>query len=259
VNGEAHGHTHGLVDRSIMRSRAGLRAVLISLGVLGATGPAGQGPHVTRCVTLPRSKSRLRTEIGACEGFLMLTLSEALTKNKLDEFVAQEEKRGVGPVSKRKPSTAINLSLFLPGLGQVYCGALGRGLLHLCALTALLVVAIVLLATQSAPPKTILVTVAIPSFLCAALSRDSVAVVVGSILVISSGWRQAARSIAVRSGASCCPSDCFLIIYIIITVNIICSIIAVFSDSENRIFLLIVGTGAARVRRCSSAARDGSQ
>lgn len=33
----AHGHTHGLVDRSIMRSRAGIRAVLVSLGVLGAT------------------------------------------------------------------------------------------------------------------------------------------------------------------------------------------------------------------------------
>ena len=32
-----HGHTHGLVDRSILRSRAGLRAVAISLGVLGAT------------------------------------------------------------------------------------------------------------------------------------------------------------------------------------------------------------------------------
>ena len=31
------GHTHGLVDRSILRSRAGLRAVAISLGVLGAT------------------------------------------------------------------------------------------------------------------------------------------------------------------------------------------------------------------------------
>ena len=30
-------HTHGLVDRSVLRSRAGLRAVLISLGVLGAT------------------------------------------------------------------------------------------------------------------------------------------------------------------------------------------------------------------------------
>jgi divalent metal cation (Fe/Co/Zn/Cd) transporter len=32
-----HGHTHGLVDRSILRSHAGLRAVAISLGVLGAT------------------------------------------------------------------------------------------------------------------------------------------------------------------------------------------------------------------------------
>jgi cation diffusion facilitator family transporter len=32
-----HGHTHGLVDRSIVRSRAGLRAVAISLGVLGVT------------------------------------------------------------------------------------------------------------------------------------------------------------------------------------------------------------------------------
>jgi divalent metal cation (Fe/Co/Zn/Cd) transporter len=31
-----HGHLHGLVDRSIVRSRAGLKAVSISLGVLGA-------------------------------------------------------------------------------------------------------------------------------------------------------------------------------------------------------------------------------
>ncbi len=30
-----HGHSHGLVDRSIVRSRAGVRAVSISLGVLG--------------------------------------------------------------------------------------------------------------------------------------------------------------------------------------------------------------------------------
>jgi cation diffusion facilitator family transporter len=30
-----HGHSHGLVDPSIKRSRAGVRAVLISLGVLG--------------------------------------------------------------------------------------------------------------------------------------------------------------------------------------------------------------------------------
>ncbi len=30
-----HGHSHGLVDRSIVRSREGIRAVAISLGVLG--------------------------------------------------------------------------------------------------------------------------------------------------------------------------------------------------------------------------------
>jgi cation diffusion facilitator family transporter len=33
----AHSHSHGLVDPTIKRSRAGLRAVLISFGVLGAT------------------------------------------------------------------------------------------------------------------------------------------------------------------------------------------------------------------------------
>src|ERR1017187_844414 len=32
-----HGHSHGLVDPTIKRSRAGLRAVLISFAVLGAT------------------------------------------------------------------------------------------------------------------------------------------------------------------------------------------------------------------------------
>jgi cation diffusion facilitator family transporter len=36
-----HAHSHGLVDRSIPRSRAGVRAVLISLGAL-ATAAAGQ-------------------------------------------------------------------------------------------------------------------------------------------------------------------------------------------------------------------------
>lgn len=34
---DEHGHSHGLVDPSIVRSRAGVKAVLISLGVLGAT------------------------------------------------------------------------------------------------------------------------------------------------------------------------------------------------------------------------------
>ncbi len=33
----AHGHSHGLIDRSIVRSRAGLRAVGASLAILGAT------------------------------------------------------------------------------------------------------------------------------------------------------------------------------------------------------------------------------
>jgi divalent metal cation (Fe/Co/Zn/Cd) transporter len=32
-----HGHSHGLVDESIKRSRAGLKAVLLSLVILGAT------------------------------------------------------------------------------------------------------------------------------------------------------------------------------------------------------------------------------
>ena len=35
--GEGHGHSHGLVDPSIVRSRAGVRAVVISLAILGAT------------------------------------------------------------------------------------------------------------------------------------------------------------------------------------------------------------------------------
>jgi Co/Zn/Cd efflux system component len=42
THGHSHGsgHSHGLVDPSIKRSRAGLRAVGISLGVLGATALA---------------------------------------------------------------------------------------------------------------------------------------------------------------------------------------------------------------------------
>jgi cation diffusion facilitator family transporter len=34
---DEHAHTHGLVDPSIIRSRAGVRVVLVSLGILGAT------------------------------------------------------------------------------------------------------------------------------------------------------------------------------------------------------------------------------
>jgi cation diffusion facilitator family transporter len=35
-----HGHSHGLIDESIKRSRAGVRAVAVSLAVLGATAVA---------------------------------------------------------------------------------------------------------------------------------------------------------------------------------------------------------------------------
>jgi cation diffusion facilitator family transporter len=35
-----HGHSHGLIDASIKRSRAGVRAVLLALGVLGLTALA---------------------------------------------------------------------------------------------------------------------------------------------------------------------------------------------------------------------------
>jgi cation diffusion facilitator family transporter len=37
AQGHSHGHSHGLIDPTIKRSRAGLRAVGVSLGVLGAT------------------------------------------------------------------------------------------------------------------------------------------------------------------------------------------------------------------------------
>jgi cation diffusion facilitator family transporter len=40
---EVHGHSHGLVDRSIVRSHAGLRAVAISLVILAITAAAQVG------------------------------------------------------------------------------------------------------------------------------------------------------------------------------------------------------------------------
>jgi cation diffusion facilitator family transporter len=40
LDGAAHGHSHGLIDRSIVRSREGLRAVSLSLLVLGLTAAA---------------------------------------------------------------------------------------------------------------------------------------------------------------------------------------------------------------------------
>ena len=76
----------------------------------------------------------------------------------------------LGPVSKRKPSTAINLSYFLPGLGQVYCGALRRGLLQLSSFAALIAVTVFFVATQSTPPATLLITVLIVTIIPTAYS-----------------------------------------------------------------------------------------
>jgi cation diffusion facilitator family transporter len=42
----AHGHSHGLIDPSIRRSRAGLRAVSVSLAVLGATAAVQAAVYV---------------------------------------------------------------------------------------------------------------------------------------------------------------------------------------------------------------------
>jgi len=76
----------------------------------------------------------------------------------------------LGLVSKRKPSTAMNLSLFLPGLGQVYCGAIRRGLFQLSLIAALLVFAIVFLAMKTAHPIALLLTVVILSLIPAIYS-----------------------------------------------------------------------------------------
>ena len=40
AHGRDHGHSHGLVDRSIVRSREGVKAVAISLGILGVAAAA---------------------------------------------------------------------------------------------------------------------------------------------------------------------------------------------------------------------------
>jgi hypothetical protein len=65
----------------------------------------------------------------------------------------------------------MNLSLFLPGLGQVYCGAFRRGILQLCGPRRPPRRRRILpLATQSTPPATLLITVLILSIIPTAYS-----------------------------------------------------------------------------------------
>lgn len=71
----------------------------------------------------------------------------------------------LGPVRKRKPSTAMNLSLFIPRFGQIYCGALRRGLIHLSILSAVIAVTILILATNTISPMPLLLTVVIISII----------------------------------------------------------------------------------------------
>jgi len=61
----------------------------------------------------------------------------------------------LGAVRRRKPSTAMNLSFFLAGLGQVYCGALRRGIYHMCAVGVLVVGAMLALAVSPISPVTV--------------------------------------------------------------------------------------------------------
>lgn len=46
---DGHGHSHGLVDRSIVRSREGVKAVSISLAVLGIAAGIQLAIFTLRC------------------------------------------------------------------------------------------------------------------------------------------------------------------------------------------------------------------
>src|SRR5918994_7858603 len=79
---DGHGHSHGLIDPSIMRSRAGLRAVGLSLGVLGAT-------------------AAVQAAIYAATGSVALLAD--LIHNFGDALTALQRGRGAGPSACRPP------------------------------------------------------------------------------------------------------------------------------------------------------------
>ncbi|MGJ8723085.1 MAG: signal peptidase I [Roseibacillus sp.] len=54
----------------------------------------------------------------------------------------------LGAIKPRSPKTAFNLSNLSPGLGQIYCGCLNRGLLHIAFFSLVFIVGIVLLAME---------------------------------------------------------------------------------------------------------------
>lgn len=66
----------------------------------------------------------------------------------------------LGAVKERKPSAAANLSFLFAGLGQLYCGCFARGIAHMCIIVAILVAAILALATRTGSPVAICLVVA---------------------------------------------------------------------------------------------------
>jgi signal peptidase I len=61
----------------------------------------------------------------------------------------------LGATRARKPSIAANLSLVFVGLGQVYCGVLQRGVLHMCVFGVVMAGAMLAMATGFAKPPTV--------------------------------------------------------------------------------------------------------
>lgn len=67
----------------------------------------------------------------------------------------------LGVASVRKPSRALNLSLCIPGLGQIYCGVLRWGLIQLCIASGLVALAMLAIATGWGNPFTMCVLLVI--------------------------------------------------------------------------------------------------
>ena len=61
----------------------------------------------------------------------------------------------LGAIKERKPALAANLSFVLAGLGQIYCGCVRRGVVHMAIVAALLVTAILLLSLEFAAPLSV--------------------------------------------------------------------------------------------------------
>jgi cation diffusion facilitator family transporter len=96
---ENHAHSHGLVDPSIMRSRAGLRVVLVSLGILGATAAVQAAIYFT-------------TNSVALLADLIHNTGDALTAVPLGAAFLLRS-----PVAERRAGLAVVLTILLSAVG----------------------------------------------------------------------------------------------------------------------------------------------